>query len=66
MASLLILMQNWFCVDAAAGRLKLKGEAEVSEIIIVSDAMEGTFVSSRSESTRESGSGHKELIGMAL
>ena len=37
-------MQNWFCVDAAAGRLELKGEAEVPEIIIVSDAVEGTFV----------------------
>ena len=31
----LILMQNWFCVDAAAGRLKPQGEAEVPEIIIV-------------------------------
>ena len=41
---LLILMQNWLCVDAAAGRLELKGEAEVPEIIIVSDAVEGTFV----------------------
>ena len=41
---LLIWMQFWFCVDAAAGRLKPKGEAEVSDIIIVSDAMEGTFV----------------------
>ena len=38
---LLILMQNWFCVDAAAGRLEPKGEAEVPEIIIVSDAVEG-------------------------
>ena len=64
---LLILMQNWFCVDAAARRLEPKGEAEVPEIIIVSDAVEGTFVNlgwsnafrrSRRESTRESGSGH--------
>ena len=41
---LLILMQKWFCVDAAAVRLEPKGEAEVPEIIIVSDAMDGTFV----------------------
>ena len=41
---LLILMQNWFCVDAAAGRLQPKGEAKVPEVIIVSDAVEGTFV----------------------
>ena len=40
---LLILVQNWFCVDAAAGRLEPKGEAEVLEIIVVSDAVEGTF-----------------------
>ena len=37
-------MQNWFCVDAAVGRLEPKGKAEVPEIIIVSDAVEGTFV----------------------
>ena len=37
-------MQKWFCVDAAAGRLDPNGEAEVPEIIIVSDAVEGTFV----------------------
>ena len=42
---LLILVQNWFCVDAAALlRLEPKKEAEVPEIIIVSDAVEGTFV----------------------
>ena len=41
---LLNLMQSWFCVDAAAGRLEPKGGAEVPEIIIVSDAVEGTFV----------------------
>ena len=40
----MILMHNWFCVDAAAGRLEPKGEAEVLEVIIVSDAVEGTFV----------------------
>ena len=34
---LLILMQNWLRVDAAAGRLKPKREAEVPEIIIMSD-----------------------------
>ena len=47
---LLILMQNWFCVDAAAGTLEPKGEAEVPEIIIVSDAVEGTFVNLDGES----------------
>ena len=41
---LLILMQNWFCVDAAVGRLEPKVEAEVPEIIIVLDAVKGTFV----------------------
>ena len=41
---LLILMQNWFCVDAAAGRLEPEGEAEVPKIIIVSDAVRGTKV----------------------
>ena len=50
---LLILMQNWFCVDAAAGRLKLKGEAEVPEIITVSDAVEGTFVDLDGKSHQE-------------
>ena len=53
-------MQNRFCVDAAAGRqpdweearkmeesewsLEPEGEAEVPEIIVVLDAVEGTFV----------------------
>ena len=41
---LMIFGQNLFCVDAAAGRLEPKGEAEVPEIIVVSDAVEGTFV----------------------
>ena len=41
---LLLLMQNWFCADAAAGRLEPRGEAEVREIIVVSDVVEGTFV----------------------
>ena len=36
---LLILMQSWFCEDAAAVRLEPKGDAEVQEIIIVSDAV---------------------------
>ena len=53
-------------------RLEPNGEAEVREIIIVSDAVEGTFVDldgkslqeEQKESTRESGSGQKELIGM--
>ena len=50
---LLILMQSWFCVDAAAGRLEPKGEAEVPEIIIVSDAVEGTFVNLDGKSFQE-------------
>ena len=50
---LLILMQNWFCVDAAAVRLKPKGEAEVPEIIIVSDALKGTFADLDGKSLRE-------------
>ena len=37
-------MQKWFSVDAAARRLEPKGEAEVPEMILVSDAVEGTFV----------------------
>ena len=49
----MILMQNWFCVDAAAGRLELKEEAEVREIIIVSDAVEGTFVDRDGKSLQE-------------
>ena len=46
-------MQNWFCVDAAAGRLEPEGEAEVPEIIVVSDAAEGTFVDLDGESRHE-------------
>ena len=46
-------MQNWFCVDAAAGRLEPKGEAEVPEIIIVSGAVEGTFVNLDGKSLQE-------------
>ena len=41
---LLILMRNCFCVDAAAGRLEPKEEAEVPETIIASDAVEGILV----------------------
>ena len=62
------------CRCAAAGRLEPKGEAEVPEINIVLDAVEGTFVNLDGESLqeeqkgkyqreRESGSGQKELIG---
>ena len=50
---LLILMQNCFCVDTAAGRLEPKGKAKVPEIIIVSDAVEGTFVDLDGKSLRE-------------
>ena len=46
-------MQNWLHVDAAAGRRKPKGEAEVPEIIIVSDAVEGTFADLDGKSLRE-------------
>ena len=65
-------MQHWFCADAAAGRLEPKGEAEVPEIIIVSGAVEGSFVKLDGKSLQEeqkgkyqrvSGSGQKELIG---
>ena len=50
-------------LDSAA---EPKGEAKVLEIIIVSDAVEGTFVNSdgRRASTTECGNGQKELIGM--
>ena len=44
---------SWFCVDAAAGRLEPEGEAEGPEIIIVSDAVEGTFVDLDGKSLRE-------------
>ena len=50
---LLILMQNWFSVDAAARRLEPKGEAEVPEIITVSDAVGGTFADLDAKSLRE-------------
>ena len=41
---LLILMENWLCIDAAAGRLEPEGKAEVAKIIIVSDVVRGTKV----------------------
>ena len=50
---LLILVQNWFCVDAAAGRLEPEGEAEVPENIIESDAVRGTEVDLDGESLQE-------------
>ena len=46
-------MQNWLRDDAAAGRLKPKGEAEVPETIIVSDAVEDTFADLDGKSLRE-------------
>ena len=49
----LILMQNWLCVDAAAERLKPKGEAAVPETIIVPDAVEGTFADLDGKRIRE-------------
>ena len=54
---LLILMQIWFSVDAAARRLEPKGEAEVPQIIIVSDAVEGTFVNLDGKSLQEGAEG---------
>ena len=39
-----ILMQNWFCVDAAAGRLEPKGRGEVADNNIVSDVVVGTHI----------------------
>ena len=50
---LLILRQNWFCVDEAVARLETQGEAEVRELIIVSDAVEGTPVDLDGESLQE-------------
>ena len=50
-------MQHWFCVDAPAVRLEPKGEAEVPEIIIVSDAVEGTFVNLDGKSLQEESKG---------
>ena len=49
---LLILMQNWFC-RCAAGRLEPEGEAEVPELFVVSDAVEGTPVDLGGESRHE-------------
>ena len=49
----LLVIQNWFCVDAAVGRLEPKGKAEVPEIIIVSDAVEGTFLDLDGKSLQE-------------
>ena len=46
-------MQNWFCVDAAAVRLEPRGEAEVREIVIVSDAVEGAFVNLNGKSLQQ-------------
>ena len=61
-------MHNLFCVDAAAVRLEPKGEAEVPEIIIVSDAVKGTFVNldGRRESTRESGGAHCSMVQLGV
>ena len=66
---LLIFVQSWVCIDAAAGRLEPEGEAEVPKIIIVSDAVRGTkvdlaFRRSRWKSFRESGNGEKKLTGL--
>ena len=49
---LLILVQNWLCIDAAAGRLEPEGEA-VPKITIVSDAVRGTKVDLDGKSLQE-------------
>ena len=49
----LFLLLILICVDAAAVRLESKGEAEVPEIIIVSDAVEGTFENLEGKSLQE-------------
>ena len=46
-------MQNWSCIDAAAGRLEPEGEAEMPKIIIVSVAVGGTKVDLDGKSLRE-------------
>ena len=50
---LLILVQNWVCIDAAAGRLEPEGEAEVPKIIVVSDVVRGTKVDLDGKSLQE-------------
>ena len=46
-------MQNGFGVDAAVGRQESKVKAQVPETIIVSDAVEGTFVDLEGKSLPE-------------
>ena len=46
-------MQNWVCIDAAAGRLEPAREAEVPKIFIVSDAVRGTEVDLGGRSLQE-------------
>ena len=46
-------MQNWLCIDAAAGRLEPEGEADLPKIIIVSDAVGGTKVDLDGRSLQE-------------
>ena len=46
-------MQNWLCIDAAAGRLEPEGEAEVPKIIVVSDAVRSTEVDLDGEGLQE-------------
>ena len=52
-----ILLQNWLCIDAAAGRLEPKGEAEVPKIIIMSDAVRGITVDLDGRSLQEEQTG---------
>ena len=69
---LLILMENWLCIDAAAGRLEPEGKAEVAKIIIVSDVVRGTKVDldgkglqeKQMEKLPKSGNRQMELTGL--
>ena len=49
----MILVQNWVCIDAAAGRLEPARKAEVPKICIVSDAVRGTEVDLDGRSLQE-------------
>ena len=67
---LLILLQKWFCVDAAVGRLEQEGKRKCRKSLSCRmrwKALSWTWIvkasrRSRRKSTGESGSGHKELF----
>ena len=50
---LLILMQTWLSIVAAAGRLEPEGDAEVPKITIVSDTVRSTKVDLDGKGLRE-------------